>query len=399
MKALTILCVFLAGPALADGPDITVDGTHRARFQMDGKRDISDGELNERVENLLRLGVTFGVADRVTVVGRIQDVRLWGSETSTLGDFSADGLDLHEGYARIDALTGDFKLAFEVGRAVWSYDDQRIIGRVGWTFQDRRFDGGRVKMGGDAWSLDLMYAKTAESDAGRGHDADVFGLHGEYRLKNHVIALLALGDLNDTDGLDQKRYTAGVFLRGKPDIWRYRLEGYVQMGEAGGEDIFAFLASADVGVAMGGSLPWSFSAGGDFLSGDDKPGEGDIKTFDTLFATNHKFYGFMDFFLNVPKHTGGGGLIDIYGKASVKPVKQLKILAHFHHLRLADDAAGGGEAGLGNEIDLVAIWKPFGHFKLIAGGGIMLPDKALTNLRGGGEDMESWLFVQTAASF
>ena len=38
---------------------------------------------------------------------QIQDVRLWGSESNTLGDFSADGLDLHQGSASIELKARD----------------------------------------------------------------------------------------------------------------------------------------------------------------------------------------------------------------------------------------------------------------------------------------------------
>ena len=38
--------------------------------------------------------------------------------------------------------------------------------------------------------------------------------------------------------------------------------------------------------------------------------------FNTLYATNHKYYGFMDYFIDIPRHTYGLGLIDIHAKAS-----------------------------------------------------------------------------------
>jgi len=59
------------------------------------------------------------------------------------------------------------------------------------------------------------------------------------------------------------------------------------------------------------------SAGVDYLSGDDGEDETKYKVFNTLYATNHKFYGFMDYFLNLPVHTYGKGLMDMHGKLNL----------------------------------------------------------------------------------
>lgn len=53
----------------------------------------------------------------------------------------------------------------------------------------------------------------------------------------------------------------------------------------------------------------------DHLSGDDDPSDGTVRVFDTLFATNHKFYGLADYFLNIPVQTVGRGLQDLALKA------------------------------------------------------------------------------------
>lgn len=395
-----LLAVLLPTLALADGPQFSFfpDVHHRIRFEFDGRKDLADGDLNERFGQVVRLGGTFKYKDLVQVVARFQDVRVWGEETNTLGDFSGDSIDLHEGFVKVNPIVGDnFRLSFELGRRGWSYDDQRIIGRVGWTLQDRRFDGGRVLMGGKGWTADLFYAKTGETDSGVGHDTDVAGLHADYKLKTVKMALLALADLNDKTELT--RFTAGVFVRGAPGIFRYRVEGYVQVGSLDDKDILAFFAGGEFGVAMkSGGVGWSVVGGADFLSGDDDPADNDIKAFNTLFATNHKFYGFMDFFLNVPLHTGGLGLLDAWGKIVVKPLSNLSIAAFFHHLRTHEKDAND-DAALGNEIDLVVAWKPWKPFKLVVGGGIMLPSKALSTLKGGGDEIEPWMFVMTDVKF
>ena len=65
----------------------------------------------------------------------------------------------------------------------------------------------------------------------------------------------------------------------------------------------------------GASRSPGVSVGVEYLSGDDDPTDGTYKVFDTLYATNHKFYGFMDYFLNIPVHTFGLGLRDVHARS------------------------------------------------------------------------------------
>ncbi|MFT5431523.1 MAG: hypothetical protein ACI9OJ_002220, partial [Myxococcota bacterium] len=58
-----------------------------------------------------------------------------------------------------------------------------------------------------------------------------------------------------------------------------------------------------------------------------------------------------------------------------------------------------GEQHLGDEIAAVVTWKPYPPLKIQVGGAALIPGAALTSLRGGGEDVEPWFFVETAAKF
>jgi hypothetical protein len=58
--------------------------------------------------------------------------------TNTLGDFSADNLDLHQGYVDIKRFN-DSPFATHVGRQEVYLRGQRLVGAVGWTQQGRSF--------------------------------------------------------------------------------------------------------------------------------------------------------------------------------------------------------------------------------------------------------------------
>ena len=93
-------------------------------------------------------------------------------------------------------------------------------------------------------------------------------------------------------------------------------------------------------------------------------------TFDTLYATNHKFYGEMDFFLAVPAHSLNLGLIDIGGRLAAVPGKKVKVHLDAHHLRSVES---GSDNTFGTELDLKVIYAPIEHVAFRALYGIFLP--------------------------
>jgi hypothetical protein len=142
-----------------------------------------------------------------------------------------------------------------------------------------------------------------------------------------------------------------------------------------------------------GLLLWA-----ELLSGDDDPSDTTARTFDTLYATNHKFYGFMDFFLSIPAHTGGRGLQDYGGRAHLAPTPGLWMAVGYHLLRLmAADPTGA--QGLGHEVDVTVRYQLLRWVSLQAGYSVLVPDTALANLRGGHDQPEHWFYLQTNLAF
>ena len=78
--------------------------------------------------------------------------------------------------------------------------------------------------------------------------------------------------------------------------------------------------------------------GVDYLSGNsDKTSSSHSQTFSTLYATNHKFYGYMDYFINIPADTKQRGLIDPYLRIGVTTVNNFKASLDVHHFYLANE--------------------------------------------------------------
>ncbi len=149
----------------------------------------------------------------------------------------------------------------------------------------------------------------------------------------------------------------------------YRIEAAYQTGERGGEDVAAFMVGARVGKSVGKGLVTLWF---DYLSGDDDPTDGETKVFDTLFPTNHKFYGYADYFLNIPRDTSGGGLQDLALKLAW-PLGALKLKVDLHSFSLAEKGSFDS-AHLGEEIDLTLVHKYSGDVNLVAGLSRVIAD-------------------------
>ncbi|MFC1610493.1 alginate export family protein [Myxococcota bacterium] len=256
---------------------------------------------NYRVTQRTRLKLSGGVGS-FRAHASIQDVRVWAGESHTLTDFSAEGLDAHEGWAQIGERT-----MLRVGRQEIFLDEHRLIGTVNWTQQARSFDGALFRHQDEDYVVTLAAARVPDGgthDVLMAHGAiDVDGFRVAVPLVFQTNAMVAGNDRGSRED-DWHRFTGGIHAKQCGDIF-WRLEAYAQTGT----NHFAYMAGGRIGYKISDVLRpllWV-----DYLSGDSDLGDDRTGAFDTLFATNHKFYGYMDRFTSLPADTRQGGLIDI----------------------------------------------------------------------------------------
>ena len=145
----------------------------------------------------------------------------------------------------------------------------------------------------------------------------------------------------------------------------YRFEGAAQLGRRSGERVRGWM----FGMRLAHALPKSLgdlSLWYDHLSGDDAAADGTVRTFSTLFATNHKFYGFADLFLNIPRDTAGRGLRDFVLKWKVAGPAGSSIGVDLHAFRLAE-ARDLATARLAEELDVTLAYGVNSSMRLTAG--------------------------------
>lgn len=347
----------------------------RVRVEFVPNKDFADDPDGKmKVGNRVRAGLGMGLGP-VKVFAQVQDVRAWGSEVNaanggegTLFDFNADNFDLHQGYGEVRSPYG---LWFRLGRQEINWHGQRLIGAVGWADQGRSFDAARIVFEHEKVQAEVFYALLLDRAADP-NDADV--VHQD----QHVIAIRGgprLGDPLSLDGLaiirvdnfaDELLATIGAHAQGKLNIFSYEAEGYYQAGTRGDGAISAFLIGVHAGATLVQDAGLYVGGGIDVVSGDDNAADLSIGTFDTLYGTNHKFYGHFDRYLNLPVHTAGQGLVDGLFRVRVAP-KGKVIVSNDIHFFGSMAPPDGVEGFHGVEWDLDATFKILPGFTVAAG--------------------------------
>jgi Alginate export len=396
MLAILVCMLALPGIVFAEeekGKDYTVEndktfftigGQYRARYEYNEAKDFAEDTEADFFSHRARLNLTAGHEDYFRVFLSMQDVRFWGEEADTLGDYMADNFDMHQAYGE---LFLDDIVILRVGRQEIAYDAHRLLGTVNWTQQARAFDAIRLMFNFGNVSLSGFYSELTDPDVNADPTLGYIDLasgHLRYQPMDAVgVSLVYLHDSNT--GLRRYRNTSGLYVDGKVEGFSYAVEGYYQNGDIGEDvSIAAYMAAARAGYVFDVAVHPGISAWYEMLSGDDDLTDDEVGAFDTLFATNHKFYGHMDIFLNIPVHTAGLGLHDAGGRLQITPWKPFTLAADFHYFQL-DQKDAADETLLGTEVDLMANLAANKNVKLSAGYSMFTPDKAMENISGGDE--------------
>ncbi len=359
--AVTLFCV---SPSVAqvDVSKVTLSGDVRVRSELDARTAGAGADHATLLRT--RLGVRIAPDSQVRVFIQFSDSRAFGEETNTLTDASADLLDVHQAFVEWEPHQ---RLRVRVGRQELAFADERLIGTVGWANVNRSFDGVRATATAGEWTIDGFGAVVDERAAllATGLDPrlneDAESDHSFYGIwaSTGMFDVFAMVDRNAGDGaiVNIDRYTLGGYVR--KNVGRARLTGTaaVQLGgqttEAGTrQDIEAYMLSGALGYQFPGDVPIDAKIQADILSGDATPDDEVFGGFNTLYATNHAFYGFMDFFLNIPRQLGFLGLVDVFMNVSARPAGWA-LRGDLHHFWLNDENASGDRA-VGLELDLTA---------------------------------------------
>lgn len=348
-----------------------------------------------------------------------------GRHSSAAGDERTpspdrDALDLHQAFVALGNVQ-HFPVTAKVGRQEMAYGDERFIGALDWGNVARVFDAVKVRYeNSDVW-VDAFVSQVVvvrDDYFNEANNHDYFsGLYASTKtlIPKQESQLYFLAR-NVQSGTPRDIYTIGARVKSLPGQfkgWDYEAELAGQFGR------FQSLSHEAFAAHLAGGYTWSKVWGApragleyNYASGDDNSRDGSHGTFDNLFPTNHKFYGFMDF----------ASLQNIHNlrlTTSLKPLAKLTVTADYHAFWLAhtQDAfyqvsgaprTSGGygvnpAAGsfVGTELDLVATYAIKPYAVVQAGyGHFFTGDYVQASLAGsGGSQDADWVYLQTTFTF
>ncbi len=367
----------LEAPAQQADTTFTVGVEMRPRFELRNgfKRPIEKSEDPAAfVEQRSRLNLGYETG-KYGVRLSVQDVRVWGN--------------LNQIFKEDDALTNVFEAwvsynldkqwSLKFGRQEIAYDNDRFLGTLDWAQQGRSHDALLVRFLKPESNLTahagVTFNQSVDFEPTRLTDT-FFELEGnnktmQYVWINRTMDKWGYSFLFHNDGRQVQadstvsfRQTTGLNGFYNFGDFTYRGEFFYQFGvDPLQADVSAFLFNSEVTYFRGKS---ELTAGIDWLSGTDIDSDKN-KSFNPLYGTNHKFYGYMDFFnvgnpFSQPGNPYDVGLINFYQKAKWNFTEKMAFDINLHQF-LSDtevfNVAGNSMSRyMGTEIDLLLTFRP-----------------------------------------
>lgn len=366
---------------------IKFSGQVRLRSELDDRRlTAAEAVLVHLLRSRLR--ATAKPLANITVVAEIQDSRYLGSgdpaQARGTTDISPEGFDMHQAWGQIEKPF-DLPVDLRFGRQEITFANERLVGVSNWSNTGRSFDAARATFRATDLTVDLWGARLTAPSAGPTESQNFYGAWGNWKPVNTIsVDLFGMRDDNTTHikrGEDSgevmlARYTIGSLFKGTFGPLDLELEGAGQLGNTAASDtvdlrsIQAFLASLTATVTVHEETRTRATILGTVLSGDGSARDDKSETFNTLFGTNHRVYGTIDY---LPELAGNLGLVDLSAQVSTAPVKGLRILLEGHQLlpqRTTDKA-------FGTEVDLTIWCRDVAPFEISGGASVFLPGEPL----------------------
>jgi len=393
------------------------------------------------------------VLARVGYTGKWWSFQVEGRNSGTTGDdrnpnAESDGpVDLHQAWFTVGNHK-EFPVSLKVGRQELSYGDERLVGAFAWNNIGRVFDAVKVRWQNSWFSVDAFTSRIVlpdDNEFNMWNDYNVFS--GAYfttkKLPRNTTEFYFLAR-NDGPGSSianpgsfppfqvpapfaRDIYTVGIRLKSNPgDLgrWDYTFEAAGQLGNwkpaatSPRQDHQAYMATLNVGYTFAETFGTPRVAlEYDFGSGDSDPNDNTHETFDNLYPTNHKFYGYMDLLSLQNLHT-------VRPIVTMRPHPRLSVAVEGNLFWLADtqdrayNVAGlprGGTVAtpgtgfginpdyssyLGSEVDVVVGFAVTKYASLEAGyGHFFRGDHIKQTWSAIGSQDADWLYLQTMIRF
>ena len=406
---------------------VSLTGQIRTRTELrDGQGTLpaKDAKASFFTNQRTRLNLGYE-AERFRILTSVQEVRVWGSDQSTISNLEGSKFFLHQAWGELilsDSATIKVdNLSVKAGRQEIIYDDSRLLGNLDWLQQARRHDAVVIKFSHKGWLADAGFAFS------QNHGQDASNRSGS--LYNGIPAAPVAPGTNGI-GMLYKALQYGYFARtgklGKASL--LILKDDFQKTETV-ESATTFVLGVNSRVTVGGAVfatltehikvstaayyqgnqdklgnpleaynvtaaaafkvnKFTTNPGFDFLSGNNTASQGKVnRRFDPLYGTPHKFWGMMDYFYAADPFGVDGslsrspGLLDLYIKNTFVAKENMTFTLDLHEFYAGNKVAAAKEGAtaaktaagrLGTEIDFVVNYNILKNVNIEAGYATML---------------------------
>jgi hypothetical protein len=351
----------------------------------------------------------------------IQDVRVWGDDYTTAYTGTPTGnatLQLNEGWIGIKPYKDGF---FKIGRQYWAYEDERMLSIRGWNQSEIKYDAFLFQHMSKDIQVDvgLSWNNAKESNYNIAYDSLAMKtlnfLYVKKNINDHMyVSLLALAS-GFTASSSQVapiylQGTYGLYFSYKKDNINALANGYYQNGRnRTGKVTNAYLLSGRFDYIF--AKKFTLGAGIDYISGtnqdnDDADYASKNHTFDNLYGIRHRILGHLDYFNNMPKATGNGGMGDYFLKFNHQFVSNALWGIDIHYMALqnnvVDKTSETGAMltkGLGEEIDLYISWDIVKWVQVRGGYSTFFATSSMEKLQNVYDNarMPNWVWVMITA--
>ncbi len=405
MKKIFLSVLFVLAFSTAHSQFI-LKGEYRPRFEFrDGYSKLNSQGMSPVWIITQRTRLTANYKTGMLEFGMgIQDVRVWGEEelysaTGVFGDKSS--IDLNEAWFTIKLPKDNL---IRIGRQYLYFEDERLISRRSWNQNELKYDALFLQHKTENFRIDLALSwnNIADNSWGNDYPANRMRTLNYIYFRNKLTNWLDLSACaiasgftkNDSSEVLYVMGSYGFYLNAGFDRFNANASVYYQNGRnRSGMRQSAYMLSVRGNYKLG---KLSLGAGLDYLSGDNASSTNTDylekeHSFDILYGARHRYYGNLDYFNNLQKATGSGGLIDPFLQFKWAYHSKSYLNLDLHYFLLQNEVRdpyfdGTGKtylaSELGPEADLSISWDMFSIVNLKGGYSILLPTASMEKLQG-----------------
>lgn len=413
MKKTIYLTAIFGCLTISSQAQFSLKGEVRTRTELyhgnNSRLAFEDEDAGLATQQRSRLTFDYKTEDGLKLVFSPQVIHFWGQMPQTydlLGDSAPSGpegtFSVFEAYAEYAASE---KYTLKVGRQAISYKDQRWFGALGWAAASRSHDAFVNKFKFGEVKLDVGLALNQTKHVQGVDSAAIANIRGGYKSLQYAWLTAPLSDAFTLDAMVSNTTsttsltaadveyanvtTIGILPTYKTEGLTVNASGYLQSAES----LSSYLIAADVTFKAGVPI----TLGADIVSGNDLTDTEKSNTWLQPNGTNHKFYGFMDFFY--VGETPSFGLNNYYAKGVFKTGEKTKLIAFAHYFATNKDFLDGEgeEVGgyLGSEVDLIFDYSVSSSFNLKLGYSTLFADELFESFKSGSSDATNyWGWLQ-----